>query len=182
MQTDETAALVKRMQAGDASAFEDLYAAYGKTAVRTAALISGDPSLAEDIAQEAFTLCLLNITKLNNAQAFRSWFYRILIRCAWKLCSTRKRTAKWNEAAAERLPSEPDAYPSDHAAQYEPLYRALDSLGHRQRTAVILYYFNELSIREIARATASPEATVRTRLFAARRRLRQMLEREEETL
>lgn len=177
MQTEEISALVKRMQAGDAAAFDEIFAAYSKTAVRTAALISGDSSLAEDIAQEAFVLCILHIGELKNPPAFRSWFFRILTRCAWKLSDRRMRGLEWND---EMIIPFQDHYPSDGAARNEALCCALNELGRKQRTAVVLYYFNELSIREIARATASPEATVKTRLFAARKRLRRALERKEE--
>ena len=176
MQTEEIVALVKRMQAGDTAAFDEIFAAYGKTAVRTAALISGDPNLAEDIAQEAFVLCIIHIGELKNPLAFRSWFFRILTRCAWKISDRRTQTLEWNDKA---LPSCPDTYPSDGGMQNEDLRIALNQLGRKQRAAVVLYYFNELSVREIARATSCPEATVKTRLFAARRRLRRTLERKE---
>lgn len=167
------------MQAGDEAAFDEIFAAYAKTAVRTAALISGDSSLAEDIAQETFVLCLAHIGELRNPQAFRSWFFRILTRCAWKIADRRMQGMEWND---EMLAPCRDHYPSDGGVQNEELRNALNQLGRKQRTAVVLYYFNELSIREIARATSSPEATVKTRLFAARNRLRRALERKEKRL
>lgn len=70
MQTEAIAALVERMQAGDTAAFDEIFAAYSKTAVRTAALISGEKTLAEDIAQEAFVLCIIHIDELKNPLAF----------------------------------------------------------------------------------------------------------------
>lgn len=176
MRTEEIAALVKRMQAGDTAAFDEIFAAYSKIAVRTAALISGDSNLAEDIAQEAFVLCIIHIGELKNPLAFRSWFFRILTRCAWKISDRRMQASEWNDKVL--MPC-PDHYPSDGGVQNEELLAALNQLGRKQRTAVVLYYFNELSIREIARATACPEATVKTRLFAARQRLRRALERKE---
>lgn len=72
-----------------------------------------------------------------------------------------------------------DEYPSEGGLQNEALRHALRELSRKQRTAVVLHYFNELSIREIARATCVPEATVKTRLFAARQHLRRALERKE---
>ena len=53
--------LVRRLQAGDEGAFDELFALYQKQAVRTATLITGDASLAEDVTQEAFVLCLFLI-------------------------------------------------------------------------------------------------------------------------
>lgn len=85
-------------------------------------------------------------------------------------------TVDWGEALEQVMPSAPDTYPSEKEAVYERLYQALDGLGKKQRTAIILYYFNDLSIREIAEATSSLEGTVKTRLFAAKRRLKRALE------
>ena len=59
--------LVRRLQAGDESAFDELFALYQKQAVRTAALITGDAALAEDVAQETFVLCLLHIQELRES-------------------------------------------------------------------------------------------------------------------
>ena len=55
------------------------------------------------------------------------------------------------------------------------LYNALYTLDEKRRTAVILYYYNELSVHEIAEATGVIEGTVKSRLFSARRHLRQAL-------
>ena len=168
--------LVRRMQAGDESAFDELFALYQKQAVRTAALITGDVALAEDVAQETFVLCLLHINDLREPSRFRPWFFRTLTRSAWKALQN-----KLLAIDLENLPemaAETEPYPSEKAAAYEKLYRALDELGRKQRTTVILYYFNDLSIKEIAEATGTLESTVKTRLFAARRRLKQVLEEE----
>ncbi|MGN0134356.1 MAG: RNA polymerase sigma factor [Anaerotignum sp.] len=175
---NETAAWVKRLQTGDDSAFDALFAAYQKQAVRTAALITGEVSLAEDVAQEAFVNCLLHIKDLKEPNRFKPWFFRTLTRCAWKAMEEKTPTVDWGEALEKMMPSAPDTYPSEKEAVYERLYQALDGLGKKQRTTIILYYFNDLSIREIAEATSSLEGTVKTRLFAAKRRLKRALEAE----
>jgi RNA polymerase sigma-70 factor (ECF subfamily) len=169
--------LVRRLQAGDEGAFDELFALYQKQAVRTAALITGDVALAEDVAQETFVQCLLHIRELRKPSCFRPWFYRILTRCAWKAMKEKLPAVDWDNIP--ELEAAADAYPSEKASAYEKLYRALDGLGRKQRTTVILYYFNDLSIKEIAEATGTLESTVKTRLFAARRRLKQVLEAEE---
>lgn len=180
MDTEKTAAWVRQMQAGDESAFDLLFAVYQRQAVCTAALITGDASIAEDIAQEAFVNCFLHIRELQDAERFRPWFFRILRRCAWK--AAKRRTGmvsiQQEEGLEEILSPTVDSYPSERAVVYEKLYHALEGLGQKQRTAVVLYYFNDFSIREIAQATDSLEATVKTRLFAAKCRLKAVLEQE----
>ena len=170
--------LVRQLQAGDESAFDDLFTIYQKQAVRTAALIMGDAALAEDVAQETFILCLLHIKELREPSRFRPWFFRTLTRCAWKAMQDKLPAIDWSEALEQVLSSAPDQYPSEKTATYERLYSALDRLGRKQRTTVILYYFNDLSIKEIAQATGSLEGTVKTRLFAARRKLKRALDEE----
>lgn len=176
MDINETTAWVKRLQTGDDSAFDAIFAAYQKQAVRTAALITGEVSLAEDVAQEAFVNCLLHIKDLKEPNRFKPWFFRTLTRCAWKAMEEKTPTVDWGEALEKVMPSAPDTYPSEKEAVYERMYQALDGLGKKQRTTIILYYFNDLSIREIAEATSSLEGTVKTRLFAAKRRLKRVLE------
>lgn len=180
MNTEKTAAWVRQMQAGDESAFDALFAVYQRQAVCTAALITGDVSIAEDVAQEAFVNCFLHIRQLQEAERFRPWFFRMLTRCAWKAAKRKGQmvSIQQEKGLEEKLPPIIDSYPSEQEAVYEKLYRALEGLGQKQRTAVVLYYFNDFSIREIAEATGSLEATVKTRLFAAKRRLKAVLEQE----
>ena len=173
----DTAEWILRLQAGDAAAFEEIFAAYRDPAVRTAYLICGDRSLAEDIAQEAFVRCLLHIHGLKNPSCFRTWFYRILTRCAWEMMQKCRRICQWSEAAESSLPPVRDDYPSDRGCD-AALISAINRLGVRQKTALVLHYFSGLSVKEIARATSSPEATVKTRLFAARQRLKKTLKEE----
>lgn len=179
MQEEKTAQWVRQLQNGEESAFEMIFAAYQKQAVRTAFLITGDAASAEDAAQEAFVNCLLHIGNLRDAARFRAWFFRILTRCAWRAAEKKPVALDWGEAAERSLPPCCDSYPSERKELYEALYRALDGLGQKQRTTVILYYFNDFSIKEIAEVTGALEATVKTRLFAAKRRLRQLLEEKE---
>lgn len=171
---EDTAQWVRRMQNGDESAFDLLFSAWQSKALRTAWLICGSKALAEDVVQEAFVLCLLHIGELKDPMRFKPWFYRILTRCAWGFLKKSRWICEWSESMERYVPSALDTYPSDRPG-YEYLYRALDRLGTKQRTAVVLFYFSGLSVKEIARATASPEATVKTRLFAARKQLQKRL-------
>ncbi len=180
MTREETADIVIRLQNGDENAFSSLFAAYGQKAVRTAALISKDAVLAEDIAQEAFVICLHQIKKLKDPLCFWSWFLKILTRCAWK---NAKEKGKFLSCADISMQTEgmmaEDKYPTEEKSMYETLYRAINNLSTKQRTTVILYYFNDLSIKEIAQVTSSLEGTVKSRLFVAKKRLKAVLEGKE---
>lgn len=177
MTQEETAVQVKQMQAGNQAAFDVLFAAYQQKAVRTAAFICGDTALAEDIAQEAFVNCLLHIQELQNPYGFTTWFFKILTRCAWKACKRQAANAAnvSIEDAVLFMDSVWDSYPSEQRAEYESLYAAIQTLSTKQRTVIILYYFNDFSIKEIARILTAPQATIKTRLFAAKHRLEKTL-------
>ena len=61
------------------------------------------------------------------------------------------------------------------ADEQRRLYAALDTLDEKRRVTVVLYYFDDRSVKEIAQATGVTEGTVKSRLFSARRHLRQAL-------
>ena len=135
--------IVRRMINGDMDAFGELMEKYERPALRAAWLISGNAADSEDIVQETFTACYLNRKKLRDPAAFKTWFYRILTRSAWKI--------------------------SRKSRKEQP----------KQKTVLILYYYNDMPIREIARVCGVFEGTVKSRLFHAKEQLKQILTQEE---
>ena len=61
------------------------------------------------------------------------------------------------------------------AENHKALLGAINELDLKQRTVIILYYYNELSVQEIAAATGALPGTIKSRLWAARRKLRRTL-------
>jgi RNA polymerase sigma factor (sigma-70 family) len=159
------AELVAAAQHGDSIQVERLVQTIWPDAYRLANAILGDRQGAEDAAQEACIIVYRTIASLRSAAAFRVWFYRIVVREASEL----KRRRSRNEPAA---PAEPER--ADHAAAID-IWRALATLPHDLREAVVLRYFEDLSSREIAAVLRVPAGTVRFRLMIARRRLRPLL-------
>jgi len=82
--------LIQHCKEGDMDAFNDLYKKYSSKALRTAYLICGRNNIAEDVVQEAFIKCYKEIKNLKNPETFQAWFYRLLIRIAWRYCSKEK--------------------------------------------------------------------------------------------
>lgn len=79
--------LIVSVMKGDEEAFEHLVSLYQSKALRTAYLICQRQEMAKDIVQETFVRCYLHLHTLNNPEVFRSWFYRILTRTAFELCT-----------------------------------------------------------------------------------------------
>ena len=165
--TDEE--LVCRMQAGDMQAFDDLYARYKNDAYRVACLMTGNRSDGEDLAQEAFVICAQSISSLREGAKFKSWLLKTLTRAAWKYTRKKRRETPVSELFET---GESESALSDEQRR---LYQALYTLDDKRRTATVLYYFDDLSVREIAEATGVTEGTVKSRLYSARRHLRQAL-------
>ena len=138
--------LVRRMQQGDMQAFDTLYERYKDDAYRLACLITGSRTDGEDLAQEAFVACAQSIGSLRDGAKFRPWLLRTLSRAAWKYCRKARRETPVSEFFDEN-----------------------------RRVTVVLYYFDDRSVKEIAQATGVTEGTVKSRLFSARRHLRQAL-------
>ncbi len=165
MATPVPGELVDAARTGGRDEIEMLLRAVWPDAYRLARAIVGDDQPAEDAAQEACIIVYRTIASLRTSAAFRTWFYRIVVREAAEI--KRRRS---------RVEPAPDASPSAHdqTARLD-IGRALSGLGHKLREVVVLRYFEDLSSPEIASILGIPEGTVRFRLMIARQRLRPIL-------
>ena len=159
--------LVRRMQQGDMQAFDALYERYRDDAYRLACLITGSRTDGEDLAQEAFVTCVQSIRSLKDGSKFRPWLLRTLSRSAWKYCRKAKRETPVSEF-----------FEGETGESALSAVLRLDTLDEKRRVTVVLYYFDDRSVKEIAQATGVTEGTVKSRLFSARRHLRQALTEE----
>lgn len=174
---------IRLCQLGDKEAFRTLFESVEKKAMSTAYLISGHRGIAEDILQESYIKCFREIKKLKNPRAFNVWFYRILVRTGWDLSKKYSRVIPMNPEDISICIGSDDTnsidYMLDMSSEYETLKSAIDGLSHKLRETVILYYYNELSIDEISNVQGVLAATVKTRLFYARNKLKKIMEESE---
>ena len=180
LEAAEELELVRRMKKGERAAFDKLYEQYYDRLYRTACMITGNRADGEDVTQETFIKAYLNCDKLKKEEQFRFWLYRILNRTAWQIV---KKHAK--ERPEERILELADTSTADSPAvkvlqdeQERAIAQAVRRLEYRQRTTVILYYYNGLGTKEIARVMECMEGTVKSRLFTARKNLRTLLSEE----
>lgn len=160
--------LVEAARAGGAAQRDALVEAAWPDAYRLAYAMLRDKHAAEDAAQEACIELCRSIVTLRAAGAFRTWFYRIVVRRA---------TLIRRRADRDTLPlvEEGVSFESDGAID---VWRALATLRRELRDVVVLRYFEDLNSREIASVLGIPDATVRFRLMSARRALRPLLDDE----
>lgn len=166
--------IIQRCKNGDLDAFNLLFKEYSVKAVRTVYLITGKKDISEDIVQEAFIKCFSEIKKLKKAEAFKSWFYRLLTRTCWRYCSKQKTNLCIDDINYKNIISTNFTL-SDITEKDEMKHligKSLDKLSMPLKTTIVLYYYNELSIKEIAKVLDCFEGTIKSRLHNARKLLK----------
>lgn len=167
--------------AGRAEALEQLVDAYGNGVLQLAYFYLKDRDLAEDVFQEVFTRVYLQWHKFRGEASPKTWIYRICVNlCHDKLrsWSMRKMKLLGEEflAGARLTMTEPDAEDEVIAkADRETLLQVVMALPVEYREVILLYYYEEMDTHEVAAALGSNTGTVRSRLFRARAKLKQML-------
>jgi RNA polymerase sigma factor (sigma-70 family) len=168
--------LVERARRGDQSAYGELVQAYQGIAFRTAYLVVGDASEAEDAAQEGFVKAFYAMNRFRPGAPFRPWILQIVANEARnRRRSAGRRTALVMRTAADAPSGE--AAPSPEAAmltseQREELLAAVNQLREEDRLVIACRYFLELSEEETAATLGWRRGTVKSRLSRALGRLR----------
>ena len=155
---------------------EVLYVRHGPEALRLAFLLTGDRDLAEDIAQEAFVRVARRLTGLRNADAFRFYLRRTVV----NLSNSHLRRQRVERAYHRKLVGSgaPGAASPDLATRHV-VRLAIEQLPPRQRTVVVLRYYQDLTDQQIANVLGWPVGSVKSALHRAAATLRLRLEREE---
>jgi RNA polymerase sigma-70 factor (ECF subfamily) len=140
---------------------------------RAAFRLSGSNADAEDLTQQTFLAAHRNLGQLREERAALGWLMAILRSCFLKECRKRRPLAADDcdidlDLYAETLPTENEIDP-------EVLQNALGELSAESRSMLTMFYFEELSYREIAAATDIPIGTVMSRLSRAKEQLRRKL-------
>lgn len=165
--------LVQRLKGGDKAAFDQLYEKYKDILLRMAYLVSGQLSDAEDIVQETFIKCYLHIGDLKRDEGFKAWLFQIMYRTAYRQLKKQKREIP-DEDIGIHADAADERTSLDRIIQTETekmVERAVNSLDFKHRTVVVMYYYNEMSTKEIAGVLECTEGTVKSRLFHARKQL-----------
>jgi RNA polymerase sigma-70 factor (ECF subfamily) len=131
---------------------------------------------AEDVGQEALTRAYRNFRNLREHDRFRAW----LVRITWRLALDHKRSSK-RRVNRESIPQETSCTESamELLAAHERsarLWEAIDALPEKLRIVAVLAGIEEHDVRAIASLLDLPEGTVKSRLFLARQRLRELLQ------
>jgi RNA polymerase sigma-70 factor (ECF subfamily) len=171
--------LVTRVCEGESDALAELYDQHAAALLAFARRLLGDHDAAEDLVHEVF---LSAPRTLGNFQA-QSSLRTFLISVAVNHARHHVRAAARRRAASDRMGREPEGSvgtPEEYASRTrlaQALDSALDTLPIEQRVAFVLCEVEERTSREAALIVGVPEATIRTRLFHGKRKLREELDR-----
>jgi RNA polymerase sigma-70 factor (sigma-E family) len=155
----------------EASRIAELYALHAPRAGRIAYLLTGDPELAEDLAQEAFVRLMGRLGSIRDDGAIGAYLRRTIVNLArkhWKkLGSERGYVRRGGSDPMRTVEMQPDLGGRDE------LWRALGSLPYRQRAAIVLRFYEDLSERQTARILGCAVGTVKSSISRGLQRMRE---------
>lgn len=187
----DDAALLDRMRAGDAAAFELLMRRHNRRLYRTARSLLRDGAEAEDAVQEAYLAAYRSLASFRGQASMATWLTRIVVNeCMDRLRRQARRDnilpmARGGNVDPDDRPDPVEAHPdADHDTPDRSLVRAemrallerrIDELPQDFRAVFMLRAVEELTVEETAQCLGIPEATVRSRHFRARSLLRETI-------
>jgi len=177
--------LVLQLQDGNLDALGELYDRHQHIVYRTALAIVGDESAAGDLLQDVFLRVNRFAMRIDPDRPIEPWLYRVTTNLTYTWLKRRKRwllrpiedMAEWLTSSKKNSPS----YYLERNEEWQGVYKAVASLALRHRVVIVLHYFNDLSLQEIAEILEIPVGTVKSRLHYGRRALRMYLEAEDGT-
>ena len=145
--------------------FVEFYVAFYPLLVRYAVRLIGDVDTARDIAQEALTRTFTRWLGVRNKEGYAYLVTTNLARDRWRTAAREADTLRRLESSTPTSTHPPDIVVRD----------AVERLPKRLRDIVVLYYFADLSVEQVAKAVHRPVGSVKQRLFAARKALAEAL-------
>jgi RNA polymerase sigma-70 factor (sigma-E family) len=158
------------MTTADGGRLGELYAAHAPDATRLAYLLTGDRALAEDLVHEAFVRLFGRFRDLRNPDAFASYLRTAVV----NLARSHFRRRKVERVYLEREGRRPDPVPAEAGGRQE-MWDALQRLRPRQRAAIVLRYYEDLTEAQAAEILGCAVGTVKSLVSRGIDRLREEL-------
>ncbi len=181
MTREQELAVIRRVQRGDANAFEYLVAAYEKNVYNLALRMTGSPEDAEDMAQEAFLKAYSSLDSFRGDSKFSVWLYRIVSNVCLDFLRRQKKRQSFSLSMEDddgeetelelpdlsRLPEEE----LEKKLTRDAVRRGLAQLPEDARQILLLREIQGLSYEEIGETLGLEPGTVKSRIFRARKKL-----------
>src|SRR5579871_454686 len=172
--------LIKRAQAGDAVAFNQVVLAYRKRTLGTIARLISRPEDVEDVAQEVFLRLYFSLDQLRTAEVFEPWLYRLTLNAAYDYLRKQRRRQEYRMSdLSEQQMMMADALAGGRAEQdereqkkvRESVDALLGAVSEADRILLMLKELEGLSLKELEKIYNINENALKVRLFRARQRV-----------
>lgn len=169
---------IDALQRGDPKAITWLVETYSTRLLKAATLMLGDEHLAQDAVQDSLVDAVRSLPRFRGDSSLYTWLYTILLR------RCRRQRGKIRTLGLVPLYSETGANTASdthndfrgESGQKLALRSAIRALRYKYAEAIVLFYYEELSVKEIADFLKEPEGTIKNRLYRARNQLKSLLE------
>ena len=161
--------LVQRVLDGDRTAGEQLVTEHYSRLYRLLRRLTNNANAAEDLTQQTFEKAWQALPGFQGQSSLVTWLHSIAYHEYTHWLRSRR-----NHTSLDDVVGVPDGRPP-HELEGILVRDALDQLPPEHREAFVLYYVQRLSVPEVASVLSVPEGTIKSRLFTARRRLRELL-------
>ena len=166
---------VERAMAGDHDAFSVLVYRSAARLDATARLLLRDQELARDAVQETLIRAWRDLPRLRDPGAFDTWLYRLLVRASIDQARRKRASVAIDVDSVHAIQT---ADPASEVASRDEIDQALRRLTDDQRAVVVLRYYADLTVPEVASALDIPVGTAKSRLARAMEALHAVLDAE----
>ena len=155
----------------DVAEYSEFVAMRWPALVRTAYLLTGDHGHAEDLAQTALAKCLVAWPRLRRRDAADAYVRKVLLNTyiSWR------RKSSWHELPSEDIPAAESYDSTEGLAQRSVVLDALAVLPPKQRAVVVLRFYEDLGVREVARELGCSTGSVKRQTYEALKKLRDII-------
>jgi RNA polymerase sigma-70 factor (ECF subfamily) len=170
----EEATLLRRIAAGDRLAFESLYRGYFPRLTRFLERVVRRPHVVEEVLNDAMLVVWRKAASFNGESKVSTWIFSIAYRKALKAIKRFDEPVEADDRELESTQPGPEGQLMQRQ-RWELLLQQIGRMSAEQRAVIELTYYHGYAYREIAQIMGCPVDTVKTRMFHARRRLRQFV-------
>jgi len=164
--------LIRELKRGREDAYRQLIEEYGNRLLRTCYLILGDREEAEDVVQETFVRVFRKIEEFRGESGLYTWIYTIALNLSRDRLRKRMNFSIFENEQIYNINSEIHI---EEVIDRDLLKRELDEISPIYREVLVLFYFEELSIKEISQLLDEKEGTVKSKLSRGRNILKESL-------
>ncbi len=174
---------IAQVLSGRVNAFSYIVDRHKDRAFNLALRICGNHEEAEEVAQDAFLKAYRSLNNFRMKSSFSTWLYRIIYNTAISSVRTRKKgilsLEEFPADATDFIGNNPVEEEADREYRSSLLNFALQKISDEERGLISLFYYDEMSTEEISDVTGISKANIKVRLFRARQKLSEIIQREE---